>query len=68
MLPPLILFCGWPNPLYFIRGGMFFSTHSYKLFGTTGIARGIQITKKAKTYNPWPNLDLLIRIITNVKF
>jgi len=23
---------------------VFFSTHSYKLFGTTGIARGIQIT------------------------
>jgi hypothetical protein len=36
------------NPLYFIRWRYVFSTHSYKLFGTTGIARGILITKIKK--------------------
>jgi hypothetical protein len=35
------------KPALFYQRRYVFSTHSYKLFGTTGIARGIRMTKTA---------------------
>jgi len=37
------------KPALFYQRRYVFSTHSYKLFGTTGIARGIRMTRKDVT-------------------